>query len=117
MIGRLLLAAREWWKPPHDPDGVWVAEAWVEWEICRGSTLYRERFNSIGHAECAAKKGARDLDFWLPRRWGMGIKWGVRRACSADTGHHIWSPYMPGSKHCTGEHRTAHPLERVACSQ
>jgi hypothetical protein len=29
MIGQLLLAAREWWKPPHDPDGVWVAEALV----------------------------------------------------------------------------------------
>ena len=98
----------------HMPDGPWVAEAWLEWDVCRGSVLYRERFNTMDDAARMAKGHARTLDYWLPRRDGMGINWGVRRACDADTGHAIWSPAMPGTRDYCGEHREAHPLRRQA---
>jgi len=112
MIGRFLRAVWSLYVPIPDPSGAWVAEAWLEWEICRGSTLYRERFATIKDAERAARRGARCLDYFLPPAEGMGIKWGVRRACEADGNHGIWSPYMPGSKHYSGEHATVHPLVR-----
>ena len=97
--------------PIHNPEGVWVAEAWLEWEICTGSTLYRERFDIKEDAAKAARKAAASLDFYL-RDGDFGISWGVREACDKDTGRRIWSPYMPGSKNSRSEHRLAHPLHQ-----
>ena len=99
-------------RPVHNPYGAWVAEVWLEWEICRGSTLYRERFCRKEDAARMAESHARTLDAWLPQREDVGIAWGVRKACNADTGHAIWSPCMPGSRGYCGEHREAHPLQR-----
>jgi hypothetical protein len=97
--------------PVSTPDGRWVAEAWLEWEICRGSTLYRERFDRPDAAAKAARRAAGSLDFHLPKG-DFGIQWGVRLACENDTERRIWSPYMPGSRNCRGEHRNSHPLQQ-----
>jgi hypothetical protein len=111
------MGARNWirrlfGRPAHSPKGPWVAEAWLEWDICPGSTLYRERFDTRENAAWAAKAWAKELDWRLPHRDDMGIKWGVRKACEFDTERAIWSPYMPGTRNYCGEHRNSHPLNQ-----
>ena len=66
-------------SPVHKPDGIWVAEAWLVWGICTGSTMYRERFDSNKDAAWAAKRAAKKLDWWLPQGENFGIRYGVRK--------------------------------------
>jgi len=90
---------------------VWVAEVWLDWELCRGSTLYRERFDDFDDAGTSAKKAAKDLDWVLANRV-FGIRWGVRRASKADNGLPIWSPHLPGSRNFCGERFEFHPFNK-----
>ena len=98
--------------PVHDPAGAWVAECWLEWPTCRGSTMWRERFATVEHARRAAVSASRSLDFHLPRG-EFGLKWGVRLALPADRPDPICTTYMPGHRLHRGEHWHAHPLRRV----
>jgi hypothetical protein len=103
----------------------YVAEVWLEGEICRGSTLYRQRFLSERMARIHAKLHAFMLDFCLPkyylvedewgklrpRRFDCDIRFGCRQltASEADTFAPLWSTVMPGYDGFKGEYREAHP--------
>ncbi len=105
-------------------DGPFVAEVWLEWEICTGSTLYRQRFSSEKAAERAVRSAAAKLDAVLPThyvdidwsgrrvpyKYEYEIRFGVRRAASNESTARIWSPALPGTQAYSGEHATAHPL-------
>lgn len=97
--------------PTPTPNGRWVAESWLEWEICRGSTLYRQRFDNFDDAVTSAKRAAKDLDWTLPSK-GFGIRWGVRPAGANDNSVQIWSPCLPESPNFRGEHASLHPLNK-----
>lgn len=102
-----------------------VAEIWLEWPVCRGSTLYRRGFQSSTVAKYYVKVYAWLLDSILPRyyrdydwsgnitsyEYEYGIHYGVRLPAPTEMleVHTIWSPFMPGSKDSSGEHWIAHP--------
>lgn len=106
--------------------GNYVAEVWLEWPICRGSTLYRQRFESQAKAERYARRAAALLDAILPTHWrstdylerpcrekyDYGIYFGVRDIAPSEMQSFsaIWSPQLPGHKGYDGEHASAHPL-------
>jgi hypothetical protein len=109
-----------------DAAGEFVAEVWLEWEICRGSTMYRERFASESRALSEVRKRARLLDWLLPthyrsedwfgrptmERHEYEIRWGVRRITDQERirgVHPVWSTELPGTEGYTGEHASAHP--------
>jgi hypothetical protein len=114
-----------WMTPRKVGRGDYVAEVWLEWDICRGSTLYRQRFAYEWQAALFAKLYAMQLDYVLPTHWRTtdyhgrlcwekyeyGIKFGVRQVTphERDNFQLIWSPVMPGHKDYAGEHATAHP--------
>ena len=97
--------------PKHTPTGMWVAEVWLEWDICTGSTMYRQRFVHRDEALTAVRRAAQKLDWLLPDQ-DFGIKYGVRESVEADTGNEIWCAVMPGSPDYCGEHWQAHPLNQ-----
>jgi len=107
---------------------VWVAECWLEWPVCRGSTLYRRSFKSARAAERSARRRAWLLDMLLPSHYraeyssgrpymesyDFGIKWGVRMATSEESAKgvdRIWAPTLPGSNDFSGEHALGHPMQ------
>jgi hypothetical protein len=115
--------------------GPYVAEVWLDWEICRGSTMYRQRFENKETAELFAKNAARYLDWILPTHWrttdwsgrpyfekyGYAIKFGVRSIDVVEDKDFqvVWATRLPGQQGITGagyggEHREAHPLMRKA---
>ena len=118
-------------SPRSDPNGRYVAEVWLEWEICRGSTMFRSRADTLVKAKAAAQRAARLADLWLPSAYraeysdgrpysepyGFEIKWGV-----IDTQKFpgkMWKDVpltlvLPGRPGYTGEHRMCHPLEADA---
>ena len=114
-------------EPGAKNDGPFVAEVWLEWEVCRGSTLYRQRFVNEKSAERAVRKAAAKLDRVLPKHYGdtdwsgrrvvyeyeYGIHFGVRPANEHDSTRRIWSPALPGTQSYAGEHATAHPLQHL----
>lgn len=104
----------------------WVAEVWLEWPLCRGSTLYRSSFRWRWLAMLSARWHAWRLDTELPRGWRdidylgrpywepyeFGVYWGVRRPTPRERrfgAYSIWSPKLPGHKGYRGEHPSAHP--------
>lgn len=112
-----------------DPNGTFVAEAWLEWEICRGSTMFRAAYSTAARAERAARLAAKLLDRELPlhyraeysngrRYWesyGFDIRFGVRPLAPSEQRNgvfRIWTTDMPGTKEHQGEHASAHPLEQ-----
>lgn len=107
--------------------GAYVAEVWLNWEICRGSTLYRARFHRQWQAALAAKFHAVWLDWVLPthyraeyssgrRYWepyGFAICFGVRAATSlVQDRATLWSPHLPGSPRSSSEHAASHPWQQ-----
>lgn len=110
-------------EPGAQDDGPFVAEVWLEWSICRGSALYRQRFKDEQSAHRAARAAAKKLDRVLPTHyvdtdWSgrrvlleheYGIHWGVRPATERDSTRRIWSPTLPGRSDFAGEHAMAHP--------
>lgn len=104
------------------PDGEYVAEAFINWELCSGPTLYRARFKSLNEAELAARGAAWLLDQmlptgyaardWLNRRYiepyNFEIKWGVRKGTpkelKADTFRPVWSPRLSGERGFSGDY-------------
>lgn len=109
--------------------GVYVGEVWLDWFFGRGSTLYRQRFQSRWGAYLFVKAHAILLDWVLPthyrdtdwsgrptwHRHEYGIRYGVRRVTpveAVDGVQSIWSPVLPGTRGSTGEHASAHPFER-----
>lgn len=114
--------------PLPDKEGVgnYVAEVWLEWEICQGSTLYRQRFPDMKSAELEVRRAAKELDSLLPthyrvegyngrpqwEKYGFQIQFGVRELSEQEKENFnvIWSPYMPGQSQYSGEHATAHPM-------
>lgn len=123
-VGPMLVPRRQ-----AKPGGRYVAEVWLEWEICRGSTLYRQRFRSRTAATLFARWHALCLDLHLPHfywdtdsigrpvryAYEYGIHWGVRKVTSAEMHQGVspvWSPALPGTKTYRGEHASAHPWQR-----
>lgn len=112
-----------------DAKGDWVAEVWLEWEICKGSTLYRARFATEERAARAARANAWVLDMVLPTRYKAeysdgspywesycyGIHFGVRKLTAYEQVngvHQFYTDVLPGHKGHEGEHPSAHPRER-----
>jgi hypothetical protein len=106
--------------------GPFVAEVWLDWEICRGSTLYRQSFHSKRAAAIYAKLYAVMLDMTLPKyypaegwdgrvyyeKYDFEIRFGVRAIVPSEVERFapIFSKIMPGHSGYSGEHREAHPL-------
>lgn len=104
----------------------YVAEVWLEWPICTGSTMYRTAAKTRWGAWLKAKFAAMVLNLRLPRfywdtDWSgrpyryahdFGIKFGVRQPTEReqqDGVTAIWSTRMPGHHNFSGEHPDAHP--------
>jgi hypothetical protein len=108
--------------------GTFVAEVWLNWEICRGSTMYRQQFSSKWRAAIAVKLHAMALDWILPKYYTgedyyghpcsykheYGIVFGIRQLQPNEAAnfHVIWTTTMPGYDGFGGEHASAHPLDR-----
>lgn len=109
-----------------DSEEKFVAEVWLEWEICTGSTMFRAAFSSAKRAERAARLAAKLLDLVLPRAYpaeyssgrryyetyNFEIRWGVRAPTGMESERgvsRIWTTVMPGSSSHQGEHASAHP--------
>lgn len=107
----------------------YVAEVWLEWPICRGSTMYRASARYKKLAWLKAKLAAVLLDVVLPRfywdtdwsgrrcryAYEYGIQFGVRKVTEQeerDGVHAFWTASMPGSRNFGGEHSLAHPLNQ-----
>jgi len=107
--------------------GPYVAEVWLDWEICRGSTLYRQSFHSKRMALLFAKVYAVMLDASLPKlyrvddseegcpcfeHYNFEIKFGVRSMLESEASRFtpFFTSTMPGFAGFAGEHREAHPL-------
>ncbi len=120
----LLLQVRRFASPNR---GEHVVEVWLEWPLCRGSTLYRQRFRSRWLAYASMRIHAMMLDMELPTHWrstdwhgkpcleryDYGIHYGMRKPTSSERElgvHTLWSPVLPGHQGHAGEHREAHPL-------
>lgn len=115
-------------KPRRGRQGDWVAEVWLEWEVCRGSTMYRQRFSQRWMAYLAVRFHALVLDGLLPThywstdwsgrpcryRHEYAILYGVRQVLPAEAQdfHPVWSEDLPGMRDFSGEHPMSHPLER-----
>jgi hypothetical protein len=117
-----------WVRPAlKKSNGPFVAEVWLEWEICRGSTMYRQSFHSQRMAAIFAKLYAVLIDASLPRlyrvddasddgpvyeRHQFEIHFGVRARVDGEAQRlsPIFSSTMPGYAGFEGEHREAHPL-------
>lgn len=114
-----------------DPGGTHVAEVWLEWEICRGSTLFRAAYATPARAARAAKLHAWLLHQLLPSHYraeysdgrpylepyDFEVLWGVRPLVAFEEQNGvtvIWSPLMPGTRSDRGEHRDAHPALSAA---
>lgn len=108
----------------------YVAEVWLEWEICRGSTMYRATAKTRLGAWLKAKLAAMTLDCLLPtwywdtdwsgRRcryaYEYGIHFGVRKLTEREQQEGvrtIWTAVLPGSRKFEGEHSMAHPWNDV----
>lgn len=108
-------------------EGDHVVEVWLEWPICTGSTMYRQRFRHRWVAYVAMRAHALMLDMELPTHWrstdwsgrpcleryDYGICYGMRRPTEGEREHGvpgIWSCVLPGHEDHAGEHREAHPL-------
>lgn len=108
------------------PDGEHVAEVWLEWPICTGSTMFRAAFPTAADAEAAARYHAKLLDSYLPTHYpatyscgkryfesyDYGIAWGVRARKGVELTEGvacIFSRKLPGTDGATSEHREAHP--------
>jgi hypothetical protein len=105
----------------------YVAEVWLEWPICRGSTLYRASARYKQVAWLKAKIAAMLLDLVLPRfyrdtdwsgrprryEFEYGIHFGVRQTTAQEKQEGVrdfLNFSMPGSRRFKGEHSLAHPL-------
>lgn len=113
-------------RPRQKNKGDIVAEVWLEWPICRGSTMYRQRFSSKWQATLFVRFYALILDWQLPKGWAttdylgrptveayeFGIAYGIRKLKSQEevTFHPVWSVELPGHTGYTGEHALAHPM-------
>jgi hypothetical protein len=127
----LVYAVRRLTEPRlESTTGDFVAEVWLDWEICRGSTMYRQRFVSEKEALSEVRNRARLLDRVLPthyrtegwsgemrlERYEFEIRWGVRRVTDAerlDGVRPVWSLALPGTEEYRGEHASAHPLAQT----
>lgn len=110
-----------------DACGDFVAEVWLEWPMCRGSTMYRGRFATAARAEAHVRGAARLLDMFLPKSYltedysgrpyrepyDFGILFGVRALTPHEREQGVsefLTTFMPGHLGHQGEHRCAHPL-------
>lgn len=100
--------------------GPYVAEVWLEWPICRGSTMYRQRFKSRRAAYLAVRLHAMLLDWHLPRYYwdtdwvgralqlkhDYGIYYGVRKLNAdelEEAVNPVWSTVLPGHTEYQGQ--------------
>ncbi len=127
-FGMLLMHAHML-KPRKNRRGDWVAEVWLEWEVCRGSTMYRQRFRFRWTAHLSVRLRAILLDGVLPRfyrdtdwsgrpkmyEYEYGIHYGVRKLVEGEgqSFQPIWTDVLTGHRDHRGEHATAHPFERL----
>lgn len=128
MIALALLCYRHFFNLlKGDQEEMFVAEVWLEWEICRGSTMFRAPYSSIKRAEKAAHRAAKLLDLFLPKSYlaeyssgrlywesyGFEICWGVRPVTGLESQRgvsRIWTTTMPGYSGHHGEHPSVHPV-------
>ncbi|KVP75256.1 hypothetical protein WJ96_05730 [Burkholderia ubonensis] len=104
----------------------YVAEVWLDWDICRGSTMYRATAKTERGAQLKAKIAAMKLDVLLPKfymdtdwsgrpcryAYDFGIKYGARNLTEReekDGVTAIWTTSLPGTRDFAGEHPDAHP--------
>jgi hypothetical protein len=114
----LLFHCEALFAPRKPGKGGHIAEVWLEWDVCRGSTLYRQRFQTQWMAALFAKFYAVQLDWVLPTHWrttdycgrpclekyAYGLKFGVRPVSEAEAVEFwsIWSPHLPGPQATRG---------------
>lgn len=125
-VGVLAVAVWALGNPKAKKSGDWVSEVWINWEICAGSTMYRQRFRTKWTAYLAVRVRAFILDVLLPQfywdtdwfgkpvrcRHEYSIHYGVRRLSELERPDFrvVYSTVLPGQKGSTAElshHRLA----------
>ncbi len=104
----------------------YVAEVWLEWPLCKGSTMYRAQARTKLGAYMKVRLAALLLDLLLPSKYrdtdylgrvhafsyDYGIAYCVRKLTESETQNgvrNIWSSVLPGHSGFHGEHRENHP--------
>ena len=114
-------------SPTPRRDGAFIAEVWLDWEVTRGSTMYRQTFESELAAQFFAKFYAAALDTILPRGWPtqdwlgrpffdaykFSIKCGVRSLAPSEAESGVvafFCNHMPSTGLSRSEHFFSHPM-------
>jgi hypothetical protein len=132
-IGSVVLLAVLYFAPvllrPGTNRGEHIAEVWLTVEGGRGSTMYRQRFDTLLFAKLYVKLYAFVLDMHLPTHYTVlddegnkvleaheyGIRFAVRPTTVGEFGawfEPVWSTVLPGDTGFCGEAAVHHPVSR-----
>lgn len=104
-----------------------VVEIWLEWPLCTGSVMYRQRYRWRWMAMLDMRIRAEALDWKLPHFWrttdwngkvirisyDFGIAYGIRTPTAKESREGICAVStftLPGLEGSTAEHREGHPV-------
>lgn len=137
-FGAGLLLAALYFAPvllrPGSNRGEHIAEVWLTCQGGRGSTLYRQRFDSLLMARLYARLYAFVLDMHLPTHYAVldgqgrkvfaqhdyGLRHGVRLTTVDEYGawfEPVWSTALPGDPGFAGEAAGLHPVSRKEAAE
>lgn len=114
---------------PGSNRGEHIAEVWLTLKGGRGSTMYRQRFDTLLFAKLYVKLYAFVLDMHLPthytvldaegnevlKKHNYGIRFDVRPTTVGEYGawfETVWTTVLPGESGFSGEAATHHPVSK-----
>lgn len=121
-------------RPGRNGGTRYIAEIWLVCDGGRGSTMYRQRFDTKFMAEMYAKLYAIVLDVHLPTHYTVyngggrkvreahnyGIRFHVRHTTVGESGSYldpIWTTVLPGEADFAGEPAYLHPVSKKEAAQ
>lgn len=121
-------------RPGCNGGTAYIAEVWLVCEGGRGSTMYRQRFETKFMASLYAKLYAVVLDLHLPTHYSVldgggnkvqvaydyGLRYQVRHTTVGESGSFlepIWTTVLPGEDHFAGEPAYLHPVSRKEAAE
>lgn len=121
-------------RPESNRGTKYVAEVWLICEGGRGSTMYRQRFETMFMASVFAKLYAFVLDLHLPTHYTVfdgggkkvrvahdfGIRYKVRQTTLGESGSFIeplWTTVLPGERSFAGEPAYRHPVSKQEAAE
>lgn len=116
-------------RPGRNGGARYIAEVWLTCNGGRGSTMYRQRFDTMFMASMYAKLYALVLDIHLPTHYTVfngggrkvqekhnyGIRFHVRHTTVGESGGFldpIWTTVLPGEADFAGEPAYLHPVSK-----